>query len=66
MLAENYLSQTWLINRLEVVHGLETEKTELSSVLSGSRRGTKAEEIINSSLDVLDDYVQRMDIRKIS
>lgn len=52
----NYrLSQVWLIHQL-AKRGLKTDKTELSSVLSGSRVGAKAEYLLNMCVDVLDWY----------
>lgn len=55
----NSLTHVWLINRLED-RGIKTEKTSLSSILRGVRRGPKAEEIINASLLILDDYERKM------
>ena len=52
----NYrLSQVWLINQL-AKRGLFTDKTEMSSVLSGSRIGAKSEYLLNSCIDVLNYY----------
>jgi len=59
LLLKNSLSQVWLINRLEE-HGIMTDKTELSSALSGSRHGAKIEKIIKTSLTILDDYIAKM------
>lgn len=59
LLLENSLSQTWLINRLEE-HGIAVDKAELSSALSGSRKGAKIEKIISTSLQILNDYVAKM------
>lgn len=59
LLLSNSLSQVWLINRLEE-HGVRTDKTELSSVLSGTRKGAKADTIIKTSLEILNDYVDKM------
>jgi len=58
-LLENSLSQVWLINRLEE-HGVNTDKAELSSALSGARRGAKIDTIIKKSCEILDDYEQKM------
>lgn len=55
MLYRNSLTNTWLINRLED-NGVKTDKTEMSSVLRGTRSGAKAELIINKSLDILNYY----------
>ena len=49
------LSQVWLINQL-AMRGLQTDKTEMSSVLSGTRVGAKSEYILNLSIEVLDHY----------
>lgn len=58
-LFENSLSQVWLINRLEE-HGITTDKTELSSALSGTRRGAKIDKIIKTSTEILNDYEAKM------
>lgn len=55
MLYRNTLTSTWLINRLEE-KGIITEKTEMSSVLRGVRKGAKAESIIKRSVEILDYY----------
>lgn len=59
LLLENSLSQVWLINRLEE-RGIQTDKSELSSALSGSRKGKKVNTIIQASLEILDDYTAKM------
>lgn len=59
LLFENSLSQVWLINRLEE-KGIFTDKSELSSALSGSRRGEKIDKIISTSIEILNDYVEKM------
>lgn len=61
LLDRNTLTNVWLINRLEE-HGICTEKTELSSVLRGVRKGAKAENIIKTSLEILEDYEKRMGV----
>lgn len=43
---------TAMENRL----GIVTDKTEMSSVISGTRNGTKADAIIELSIDILDKY----------
>ncbi len=58
-LFENSLSQVWLINRLEE-HGVITDKAELSSALSGTRRGAKIDKIIEVSIEILNDYESKM------
>lgn len=50
MLYRNTLTNAWLVNRLEE-RGVITEKTEMSSVLRGVRKGAKAETIIKTSLE---------------
>lgn len=59
LLLNNSLSQVWLINRLEE-HGVITEKSELSSALSGARKGAKVDKIIQTSLQILKDYVSKI------
>lgn len=54
-LLNNNLSQVWLINQL-AERGITTDKSELSSALSGSRTGTKIDKIIETSLLILHDY----------
>lgn len=58
-LFENSLSQVWLINRLKE-RGVITDKTELSSVLSGTRHGAKVDKIIATSADILEEYEAKM------
>lgn len=61
MLYRNTLTNAWLVNRLEE-RGVITEKTEISSVLRGVRKGAKAESIIKTSLEILDDYESKMGV----
>lgn len=61
MLYRNTLTNVWLVNRLEE-RGVITEKTEMSSVLRGVRKGAKAETIIKNSLDILSDYEEKMGV----
>lgn len=61
MLYRNTLTNAWLMNRLEE-RGVITEKTEMSSVLRGVRKGAKAETIIKTSLEILDDYESKMGV----
>ena len=49
------LSFVWLIYQLER-RGIVTDKTEVSSVFAGTRRGTKADSIIQKASAILDDY----------
>lgn len=61
MLYRNTLTNAWLVNRLEE-RGVITEKTEMSSILRGVRKGAKAETIIKTSLEILDDYESKMGV----
>lgn len=49
------LSFTWLVNQLEK-RGISTDKTEISSVFAGTRKGAKAESIVETSKDILSKY----------
>lgn len=53
-LAKREKTQVWLIGELRA-RGLITDKSELSSVLAGARRGLKADLIINKAREVLAD-----------
>lgn len=55
MLSDNKLTNTWLINELSKF-GVKTSESELSSVLSGTRSGFKAETILCTSNRILNDY----------
>ena len=61
MLYRNTLTNAWLVNRLEE-KGINTEKTEMSSVLRGVRKGAKAESIINTSIEILENYENLMGV----
>lgn len=63
MLYRNTLTNAWLVNRLEE-KGVITEKTELSSVLRGVRKGAKAETIIKTSLEILENYEEKMEVSR--
>ena len=54
-LKSHNLTFAWLINRLEM-EGVLTDKSEVSSVMSGTRRGPKADLIIEKSNEILDKY----------
>ena len=56
-LAKNRLTHVWMIYQLHLC-GIETEKTEFSSVLAGTRKGEKAESIILNAVQILDAYEQ--------
>lgn len=45
-------SQNWLVDELDKV-GIKTDKTEISNIFHGRRRGKKVEEIINASKKIL-------------
>ncbi len=47
------LTQVWLINHLSE-QGVEVDKSEMSAVLNGSRKGPKATQVINQSLALLE------------
>ena len=54
----------WLINRLADA-GVNTDKTEFSSVINGTRVGPKAKTIITTSLSILEVYEKAMNqVRK--
>lgn len=56
-LKRNRLSFVWLIFQLDH-RGVSTDKTEMSSVFAGTRKGAKADSIIQESVKILDDYEQ--------
>lgn len=47
-------TQLWLIDKLGE-RGINTSKTEMSSVLNGNRRGNKADLILTESIRILQD-----------
>lgn len=49
------LSYAWLINQLRM-RGIITDKSEMSSIIAGTRKGAKAEKIIKISLEILNSY----------
>ena len=51
-LIRNDRSQNWLVEQL-AKQGIKTDKTELSNVLHGRRRGKKAYSIIDASQKIL-------------
>ena len=53
-LAEFGLTQVWLIEELRK-RGLITDKTEMSCVLSGTRHGRKADQILKTSVEILNE-----------
>lgn len=54
-LYQNRLSYTWLIWQLEK-RGIMTDKTEMSTVISGTRKGPKADQIVQEAIAVLNEY----------
>lgn len=54
-LAEIGKTQVWLINKLRE-RGITTDKTEMSSVLSGTRHGSKADTMLKTSAEILKEY----------
>ena len=54
-LAENGLTFVWLVNVLRL-RGVNTDKSEMSSVVNGTRPGTKANTIVDTSHIILDEY----------
>lgn len=49
------LSFVWLIYQLDR-YGITTDKTEVSSIFAGSRKGTKVDLIIQTTSVILDEY----------
>lgn len=49
------LTQVWLIGKL-AERGIVTDKTEMSSVLKGTRRGNKADLMLKTSVEILNEY----------
>ena len=54
-LTKNRLSFTWLIFQLDK-KGIKTDKTEVSSIFAGTRRGAKADSIVQEAKVILDNY----------
>ena len=54
-ISTNRLSHTWLIYQLHK-RGIQTDKTEFSGFLSGTRKGPKADLVIEAANDILDFY----------
>lgn len=59
MLHRNCLSQTWLIRQLEQA-GVQVDKSTMCSILKGTRTGPKCQEILQKSLEILQDYEIKM------
>lgn len=56
-LRKHRLSYVWLIGQLDL-RGVTTDKTEMSSVISGVRKGPKADLIVQTAKTILDGYEQ--------
>lgn len=56
-LKKHCLSFVWLIFQLGQ-RGIATDKTEVSSVFAGTRKGAKADSIIQATEGILADYEQ--------
>ena len=56
-LRRHRLSFVWLIYQLER-RSIVTDKTEVSSIFAGTRKGAKADSIIQATISILDDYEQ--------
>lgn len=54
-IADNNLTFVWLIGRL-AEKGILTDKFEMSSMLAGTRIGAKPDEMLQVSIDILDQY----------
>lgn len=54
-LITNNLSFAWLIQQLDR-YGIAVDRTVMSAVMAGTRRGPKADSIIRKSVEILDDY----------
>ena len=49
------LSYVWLIYHLEK-RGIATDKTEISSIFAGTRKGQKVDSIVQASNEILNEY----------
>lgn len=56
-LKRHRLSFVWLIYQLSQ-RDIVTDKTEVSSIFAGTRKGAKADAIIQAAGSILDDYEQ--------
>ena len=54
-ISTNRLSHTWLIFQLRQ-RNIETDKTEFSAVMAGTRKGPKADLLIETANAILDQY----------
>lgn len=58
-LFKNALTNVWLQKQLET-KGIYTDRSELCSILNGTRKGPKAETIIKTAIEVLNGYESAM------
>ena len=54
-LKRHRLSFVWLIYQLEK-RNIVTDKTEVSSIFAGTRKGEKADSVLSATKAILDDY----------
>lgn len=57
-LCELGLTQVWLINEL-AKRNIRTDKTEMSSVIAGTRHGAKAELLIKTAEEIINEYKEQ-------
>ena len=57
-LCELGLTQVWLINEL-AKRNIRTDKTEMSSVIAGTRTGPKADLLIKTAKEIINEYKER-------
>lgn len=57
-LRRHRLSFTWLIYQLEL-RDITTDKTEISAIFAGTRKGSKVDSIITESNKILKEYEKR-------
>lgn len=57
-LCELGLTQVWLINEL-AKRNVRTDKTEMSSVIAGTRTGPKADLLIKTAREIINEYKER-------
>lgn len=56
-MAENRLTSQWLLLRLSQDYNIELDKTTLSMILSGTRRGgEQPEQVITATEQIIDRY----------
>ena len=57
-LCELGLTQVWLINEL-AKRNIRTDKTEMSSVIAGTRTGPKADLLIKTAREIINEYKEQ-------